>query len=137
MSSSGVISGTPTASGTFNYTVTITDTGGNQGSGRCSHQSTLSCSITVAPAVSGKCGSWNPVQGSPFTPVKCQGSGGTGSGYTFKCSGLPPGMKMSSSGTVYGTPTSSGTYHCTVTITDGAGNTGTVNCSVTVSSPSH
>jgi choice-of-anchor A domain-containing protein len=55
MSSSGVISGTPTASGTFNYTVTITDTGGTQGSGRCSHNGTLTCSITVAPASSNKC----------------------------------------------------------------------------------
>jgi flagellar basal body L-ring protein FlgH/oxalate decarboxylase/phosphoglucose isomerase-like protein (cupin superfamily) len=135
MSSAGVISGTPTASGTFNYTVTVNDTGGNQGSGRCSHSNTLTCSITVVPPVSGKCGQWNPVQGSSFTPVNCQGSGGTGNGYTYKCTGLPPGMKMSSSGSVYGTPTSSGTYHCTVTITDSVGHTGSVNCSVNVSSP--
>ena len=42
ISSAGVISGTPTVSGTFNYTVTIKDKNGNPG--------TLDCSITVIPA---------------------------------------------------------------------------------------
>jgi choice-of-anchor A domain-containing protein len=54
MSSAGVISGTPTAAGTYSYTVTITDTGGTQGSGRCSHQGTLTCTITVTAATN-KC----------------------------------------------------------------------------------
>jgi hypothetical protein len=36
ISSAGVISGTPQASGTFNYTVTVTDSGGNVGTSNCS-----------------------------------------------------------------------------------------------------
>jgi hypothetical protein len=132
MSSSGVISGTPTASGTFNYTVTITDTGGNQGSGRCSHKGTLSCSITVQPGVSATCLCISPIKGVAITSSAMVGSGGSGSGYTFSATGLPAGLSMSSSGVISGTPTVSGTFNYTVTITDSKGNKGTLNCSITV-----
>jgi hypothetical protein len=42
---------------------------------------------------------------------------------------------MASNGTISGTPTVSGTFSYTVTVKDSAGNTGTVNCSVTVNPP--
>jgi Putative Ig domain len=47
MSSNGTISGTPTVSGTFNYTVTITDSAGNVG--------TVNCSVTVEPPTGNVC----------------------------------------------------------------------------------
>lgn len=128
MSSNGTVSGTPTASGTFNYTVTITDSAGNTG--------TVNCSVTVAPtppSITASCVVINAVEGTPITPVTMTASGGVGGPYTFTATGLPPGVTMSSSGTISGTPTASGTFNYTVTITDSAGNTGTVNCSVTVS----
>ncbi|MGD0832773.1 MAG: putative Ig domain-containing protein, partial [Terracidiphilus sp.] len=134
MSSAGVISGTPTASGTFSYTVTVTDTGGNQGSGRCSHSSTLTCSISVAPAVSATCLSIDAVQGSAIVAATLTGSGGTAP-YTFTATGLPAGLSISTSGTISGTPTVSGTFSYTVTITDSKGNKGTLNCSITVLPP--
>jgi choice-of-anchor A domain-containing protein len=131
MSSTGVISGTPTVSGTFSYTVTVTDTGGNQGSGRCSHSSTLTCTITVAPAVSATCLSIDAIQGNAIVAATLTGSGGTGP-YTFTATGLPAGLSISSSGTITGTPTVSGTFSYTVTVTDSKGNKGTLNCSITV-----
>ena len=60
------------------------------------------------------------------------GSGGAGGPYTFTATGLPSGLSISSGGTISGTPTSSGTFPYTVTVTDSKGNKGTVNCSVTV-----
>ena len=42
---------------------------------------------------------------------------------------------MSSGGTISGTPTVGGAFNYTVTVTDATGNTGTVNCSVTVQLP--
>ena len=42
MASNGTITGTPTVSGTFSYTVTVKDSGGNTG--------TVTCSVTVNPA---------------------------------------------------------------------------------------
>ncbi len=127
MSSGGTISGTPTVSGTFNYTVTVTDSAGNQG--------TVNCSVTVNPPPTAGCVSITAVQGVAITPVTMVGSGGVGGPYTFSATGLPNGLTMSSGGTISGTPTVNGTFNYTVTVTDSAGNQGTVNCSVTVNPP--
>jgi len=127
MAPNGTISGTPTVSGTFSYTVTISDSAGNQG--------TLNCSVTVAPPPSASCVTITAVQGVAITPVTLTGSGGTGGPYTFTATGLPTGLTISSSGTISGTPTVSGTFNYTVTIKDSAGNVGTLNCSVTVYPP--
>ena len=124
ISSSGLISGTPTVSGTFNYTVTITDKDGNTG--------TVNCTVTVVGTPSATCVQINAIQGVPITPVQLVGTGGAGGPYTFTATGLPAGLTISSSGLISGTPTVSGTFNYTVTITDKDGNTGTVNCTVTV-----
>ena len=127
MSASGTISGTPTVSGTFAYTVTVKDGAGDTG--------TANCSVTVAPPVSATCVTITAIQGVAITPVTMVGAGGTGTGYTFSATGLPAGVTMSASGTISGTPTVSGTFAYTVTVKDGAGDTGTANCSVTVAPP--
>src|ERR1019366_7382825 len=127
MSSGGTISGTPTVNGTFNYTVTVTDKSGNTG--------TLNCSVTVAPPPTATCAVITADQGVAITPVTMTGSGGAGGPYTFSASSLPAGITMSSSGTISGTATVNGTFNYTVTVTDKSGNTGTLNCSVTVNPP--
>jgi hypothetical protein len=127
ISSSGTISGTPSVSGTFSYTVTVKDQAGNTG--------TVNCSVTVAPPPTATCVSITAVQGVAIAPVAMTGSGGSGGPYTFTATGLPAGLTISSSGTISGTPTVSGTFSYTVTVKDQAGNTGTVNCSVTVAPP--
>ena len=127
MSSGGTISGTPTVSGTFNYTVTITDNCGNQG--------TFNCSVTVNSPPTANCVTINAVKSVAITPVTMVGSGGCGGPYTFSATNLPAGLTMSSGGTISGTPTVSGTFNYKVTITDKCGNKGTVNCSVTVNPP--
>jgi hypothetical protein len=127
MSTSGTISGTATVSGTFSYTVTVKDSAGDTG--------TLNCSVMVAPPVSATCVSINAVQGVAITPVTMIGSGGVGGPYTFSATGLPAGITMASNGTISGTATVNGTFNYTVTVKDSAGNTGTVNCAVTVNPP--
>src|SRR5262249_16999965 len=117
----------PWVSGTFPYTVTVTDSAGNKG--------TFNCSVTVLPPVSANCVVINAVQGVAITPVTMVASGGVGGPYTFSATGLPAGLTMSSTGTISGTPTVTGTFNYTVTIKDAAGNIGTVNCSVTVNPP--
>jgi choice-of-anchor A domain-containing protein len=134
ISSTGTISGTPTVSGTFNYTVTITDSKGNKG--------TLSCSITVAPPVTTGCVTLNAELGVAITPVQLTASGGSGGSYSFSATGLPPGLTLSSSGLLSGTPTASGTFTYTVTVTDNGGiqgsgrcsHKGTYTCTITVAS---
>jgi len=129
MASNGVISGTPTVSGgPFSYTVTVTDSAGNKG--------TVSCSVTIGGPPTANCAVINAVQGVAITPVTLVGSGGVGGPYTFSATGLPAGLTLSTSGTISGTPTVNGTFPYTVTVTDSAGNKGTVSCSVTVAPPS-
>ena len=126
ISTSGTISGTPTVSGTFYYTVTITDSAGHTGK--------VTCTIKVCPPVTGtgKCG--NGVKGWAITPVTIVGNGGVGGPYRFKCAGLPDGLNISTTGTISGTPNSTGTYNYTVTVTDSGGNNGTVSGTTTVTS---
>jgi hypothetical protein len=127
ISASGTVSGTPTVSGTFPYTVTVTDSCGNKGS--------LNCSVTVNPPPTSTCVTIKAVQGVAITPVTMVGSGGCGGPYTFSAGGLPTGLIMSAGGTISGTPTVSGTFPYTITVTDSCGNKGSVNCSVTVLPP--
>jgi hypothetical protein len=127
ISSGGTISGTPTVTGTFNYTVTITDAAG--------HTGTLNCSVTVVPPVTANCGCTTATEGVAISPVQLTGSGGSGGPYTFTATGLPTGLTLSSSGLLSGTPTVSGTFNYTVTVTDNTGHSGTVKCSITVNAP--
>ena len=124
ISASGKISGTPTVSGSFNYTVTVTDSAGSTG--------TLNCTVIVAPPVSATCVSIAAVQGIAITPATMLGSGGSGGPYTFTATGLPTGLSISTSGTISGTPTVSGSFNYIVTVTDAAGHAGTLNCTVSV-----
>jgi hypothetical protein len=134
LSSSGLLSGTPTQSGTFKYTVTISDSAGHNHSGPCSHNTTLSCSITVLPGITASCVSIDAVQYTAIKTAQLTATGGTGP-YTFSATGLPAGLTMSSSGAISGTPTVNGTFNYTVTIKDKTGHTGTLNCSVKVLPP--
>jgi hypothetical protein len=90
--------------------------------------------VTCSP-VTGNCSSIPAEQGVPISPVTISASGGAGAPYTFTATGLPPGLGISSSGTISGTPTASGTFNYAVTITDAAGNKSTINCSITVNPP--
>src|SRR5581483_4432208 len=89
--------------------------------------------VNVYNPITANCVAIQATQGVPITPVTLAATGGAGAPYTFTATGLPAGLTMSTSGTISGTPTVSGTFNYTVTIKDFKGNTGTVNCSVTVS----
>jgi hypothetical protein len=111
------ISGTPTASGTFNYTVTLT--------GGCSLVTTTG-TITVIP---GKTVTLSSAAGTDaqtlcvntaITNISYTTSGATGA----TVSGLPTGVTgswSSNTATITGTPTASGTFNYTVTLTGGCG----------------
>ncbi|MEO8595199.1 MAG: putative Ig domain-containing protein, partial [Candidatus Solibacter sp.] len=128
-SSTGEISGTPNATGVFNFTVKVTDSTG------LAHltATTSSCGITVSVIPpTATCVSIAAVQGVAITPVTMLGSGGAGAPFTFSATGLPAGLSMASDGTISGTPGANGTFPYVVTVKDKDGNAGTTNCSVTV-----
>jgi len=119
------ISGTPTASGTFNYTVTLTGGCGNvTATGTIIVQPNNTITLTSAPGTNNQTVCVN----TAITPITYNTTGATGA--TF--SDLPPGVTGTFSGgniTISGTPTVAGTFTYTVTLTGGCGNvtaTGTI-----------
>jgi Putative Ig domain len=66
------------------------------------------------------------------TSLQLSASGGT-SPYTWSATGLPPGLSISSSGLISGTPTTAGSYSVTATAHDATGATGSASFSWTIS----
>jgi hypothetical protein len=115
---SGTISGTPTASGVFNFTVKVMDA-----TTPTAQTATKSLTITVAPATTVvsimTISLQNGQQGNAYS-VDLSASGGT-TPYTWSISAgsLPTGVNLSTgSGTISGTPTASGVFNFTVKVMD-------------------
>ncbi|GAB2511943.1 putative Ig domain-containing protein [Lysobacter humi (ex Lee et al. 2017)] len=116
LSSTGTLSGTPTAAGTFNATITATDANG-QGGSRAYSLQIAAPTLALVPAAGALTAAYNSPYAQAFTA-----SGGTGP-YTYAASGsLPPGVTLSGN-TLTGTPTAPGSYAFTITATD-TGSTG-------------
>lgn len=117
-SSGGVISGTPTTSGTYVFTATVTDSLGNIAN---SVQTIIvAAGSTLAISSSGALAAG--ATGVPYS-LTLQASGGTNSGYnwTLYSGTLPAGLSLSSRGVISGNPTTTGTSTFQVQLTDSAG----------------
>jgi hypothetical protein len=135
----GVISGTPTASGTSNFTVTVTDS-----ETPTAKTATANLSITVNPTLSLTTTSPLPagVIGTIYPGATLQAAGGI-SPYTWAVTtgSLPAGLTLNpATGAISGTPggTFTGAVNFTVTVTDNESptkKTATANLSITISAP--
>lgn len=116
LSTAGVISGTPTQSGSFTVTITATDSAGCQGSRL--YSALVNCPvILVAPATLP-----DGIVGVPYGPVAITASGGTAPYVFTVVSGtLPAGLTLSPAGSLSGTPTAAGSSTFTVRATDAVG----------------
>ncbi len=131
-SSSGLVSGTPTASGTYTFTILATDDGAATAgcTGSQTYNLTMNCPAISLTSLTG--GTVNSAYAQTVTA-----SGGT-SPYSYaKTSGsLPTGLALNSSnGQVSGTPTASGTYTFAITATDAHGCTGSQTYNLTFACP--
>lgn len=120
---SGLLSGTPTAAGTFNFAVRVTDSDGAQAT------AAYAITVTALPALAITTASPLPdgTVGSVYsrTFATTGGSGAVG-GWTVAVGSLPPGLSLgAATGTLAGTPTTAGTHEFTVQATDGASSTAT------------
>jgi hypothetical protein len=129
LSAAGLLSGTPTVTGPFSFTVTATDTFGCTGAQL--YSLTINCPvITLAP----------PTLPAGTTGVAysqtVSASGGIGT-YTFTLSSgtLPTGLSLASGGALTGTPTVAGTYNFVVRATDTNGCNDSLAYSISVSCP--
>ncbi|MDH1231120.1 putative Ig domain-containing protein [Stenotrophomonas sp. GD03930] len=132
---SGTLSGTPTQSGTFALSATITDsTGGTPASITQSYSLVVaSPSLSATPAVLPAATAGNPYQ------QVITATGGIAPYHVVLSGSLPAGMTFdAASGTLSGTPTQSGTFALSATITDSTGGTPaslTQSYSLVVASP--
>jgi large repetitive protein len=115
----GVISGTPNTAGTFNFTITATDSNGCPGSRPYSIvMAPPGCPvITVNPATLPP-----GIIGTPYSQT-VSATGGTAP-YTFTVSSglLPPGLTLNATtGVISGTPNLPGQFSFTITATDANG----------------
>jgi O-glycosyl hydrolase len=79
-------------------------------------------------------GSQSGVAGTPISGLQIQGSdSATGQTLTYTATGLPPGLSISSSGLITGTPTTGGAFTTTVTATDSTGASGSTTFAWSIS----
>ncbi|WP_425493489.1 putative Ig domain-containing protein [Marilutibacter chinensis] len=133
--SGDTLSGVPTATGTFSFAITATDTGAS-GTGSpftVSENYVLDVgvpTVTLSPATLPAA---DP--GSPY--AQSLGAGGGVAPYEFALVGgaLPAGLTLSGSGALAGTPTEVGTFAITIQATDAHGQTGSQGYSLVVNAP--
>ncbi|WP_430391814.1 putative Ig domain-containing protein [Dyella sp. 20L07] len=129
LSSTGLLSGTPTVSGDFNITVTATD--------KFNFAGAQSYTLKVtAPAIAVTPATLTAGQVAVAYNQTLSASGGVGP-YSFTVSPgtLPAGMTLSSAGVLSGTPTAAGSFNIPVTATDAHSFTGTQTYTLVVSTP--
>lgn len=124
LSTSGVLSGTPTTVATYSFVVTVTDTvSGLKGSKTFSIPVTAPLTITTASLT-------NARTTTNYT-VQMAASGGTTT-RTWSAVGLPTGLTFSTAGRFGGRATTRGTYSITFTVRDSVGRVATKTLTLTV-----
>jgi cyclophilin family peptidyl-prolyl cis-trans isomerase len=126
LSTAGVISGTPTAAGTFTGTVTASN-----GIGAAATQN-FSITVNQAPAFTNGPPSGTGVFGTVYTSFAYTATGTPAPTFTVTSGALPTGLSLSTGGVITGTPTAAGTFTGTVTASNGIGTAATQNFSIVV-----
>jgi uncharacterized protein (TIGR03437 family) len=126
--SGGTLSGAPSASGPYSFTITARDSLGFTGT-------SPPISLAVNPPLTLSPGTLSAGQvGTLYPQTTFAGSGGSGS-YTYSSSGTVPGLTFSA-GVLSGTPTQSGKFSFSVTVKDNLGYTSNNNYTLAISPPS-
>jgi Bacterial Ig-like domain (group 3)/MBG domain (YGX type)/Putative Ig domain/NHL repeat len=122
LSSTGVLSGTPTAAGTFSFTATATDSSTGTGPYTGSRAYSLTVNpptVTLSPATLPS-GMYNATYSQTVTA-----SGGVAPyAYAITSGSKPTGLTFTASGVLSGTSSGAGTFNFTVTGTDSSTGTG-------------
>jgi hypothetical protein len=130
LNADGTISGTPTVSGVFPFTVQLCD--------GTSCMTTAPAVITVnapgATPLDASYGNGSGVVGTPLSVAPAVISGGPVTGATVLSGSLPIGMLLNADGSITGTPTLAGSYTAFVILTNATGGQVTVPVTIVVSS---
>ncbi|GLQ86469.1 putative Ig domain-containing protein [Dyella flagellata] len=141
ISSSGVLSGTPSVYGNYNFTITATDS--STGTGPYTGSRAYSLSVTASTPTITTASVANGTVGVSYSQTISASSGNAPYTFSILAGSLPTGLSISSGGVISGTPTAGGSYNFTVKVTDAASNTAsrtyngvTINAPIITVSPS-
>lgn len=125
LSANGVISGTPTAAGTFTFTISVTDQSGRKADRQLTLEVKAPLAI-VAPVVPG-------AEARRHLDLQLSATGGTGPYRWSMVSALPGSVFLDpTTGRIAGAPAEAGEYDLSVAVTDLAGATKTLTFHLTV-----
>ena len=127
LNSAGIISGTPTQSGSFPFSVQVTDSASVTSAAQA-----FTLTVLAAPSIT----TTSPLpQGEVTAPYSqtLAASGGTNTGFTWTVTTVSvPGLSLSGEGALTGTPTTVGLFSLTAKVTDSIGGFGTLPFTVNV-----
>lgn len=132
---SGVVSGTPTVPGSYSITVTATDTGSSGAGAPFTVAGNFTIDVPAPTIVITPTTLSNPTAGTAYNQQLSAGGGVGPYGYSVSAGALPPGLVLSASGLLSGTPTSSGAFNVTIQAADANGQTGSAAYAITVNVP--
>lgn len=118
INSNCTITGTPSASGTFNFTVNVTDS--STGAGPYTAASSALALTVAAPTVSLSPAAGalpGATVGAAYSQSFTAGAATAPYNYSLTAGALPPGLTLTGD-TLSGTPTAAGTFNFTITATD-------------------
>jgi hypothetical protein len=134
VSDEGLVSGTPTAAGSYDFYLTVT----YDNAGYCKSPSDDRFIININPATPRLVVSTSALPeasiNQPYTAPALAASGGTVSSWTLAGGALPPGLTLNANGVISGTPTQSGAFSFTVQA-NGNGTSDTKQLSIFVLAP--
>ncbi len=128
LSPAGVLSGSPTTAGIFNFTISVMDLGQCPGS-RAYSISVASCpAITVSPATLP-----GGVVGNAYNQTVSATGGTLPISFAVSSGALPPGLSLNSgTGVIAGPLNTAGTFSFIITVTDENGCTGLMGYTMTI-----
>ena len=125
----GALSGTPTKTGSYTFSIGVTDAAGYYA------EQEYTVEVTEPLAILTESSLYRGTRGTNYF-VSFDASGGTSPHSFSRSSGsLPSGLSLSSNGNLSGTPSSAGTYTFTIRVTDADGRTAEKQFTIEIVNP--
>ncbi len=124
LSSSGTLSGTPSAGGSFAITVTATDATPAGSGGPYAGSASYTLAVTVPTITLAPTSLPAAASGVAYSQMLVATGGTAPFSYAVTAGALPAGLTLSSTGTLAGTPSASGSFALSVTVTDASSGSG-------------
>jgi alpha-tubulin suppressor-like RCC1 family protein len=114
LSGAGILSGTATTAGSYDFTVTVSDFNSCTGSQNYTLKILEPCpTISISPSTLP-----DALLGAPYSKTITAAGGVSPYSIVLATGNLPPGLALSPAGVISGTPTTIGVYNFQITVTD-------------------